>query len=80
MPRNDSALAGQWLEALAAAEAALRSAGRYLGAQDLAEHRRRFTQERIDVLRLLARLGHDRQTDSPLLGGSVAPGAISAAL
>lgn len=72
-------LVGQWWDALAAGEAALRSAGRYLGAKELAEHRRSFAEERNDVVRLLQRLGREWHTDSPVLDGFTAPGAMTAA-
>jgi beta-phosphoglucomutase family hydrolase len=70
------ALAGRWWAALETAEAALRTAGPYLGGQELGEHSRRLSQERSDAVQLLQGLAHDRQTDSPLLDWLAAP-AIS---
>ena len=59
-------LVGQWREAFEAAQAALGSAGRYLGMRELAEHRRRFIQERSDVARLLEQLGRDWRPNNHL--------------
>jgi beta-phosphoglucomutase-like phosphatase (HAD superfamily) len=68
------ALAGRWWAAFEAAQSALRSAGRYLGAQEVGERGRRLAEERSEVVQLLQGLARDRHVEALLVQWLATPG------